>query len=158
MATNPFGIINASPLTYQLGNETWTFHRLTLADLGQFRTWVEGAPIRRVQSCMDGMEPAAKQFLLGKAYEETKQLAIEMTDARAFGEMATAGGLSYLAWLSIRKGRPGVTLDDMAPLLAVTNLTQLNEIIAAVAGLDPTTGPQSLTGAAGGTTAAQPAG
>lgn len=158
MATNPFGIINASPITYLLGDESWTFHRLTLADLGQFRTWVESAPIRRVQACMDGMEPAVKQFLLGKAYEETRQLALEMTDARAFGEMATAGGLSYLAWLSIRKGRPGVTLDDMSPLLAVTNLAQLNEIIAAVAGLDPTSGPQAPAGAAGGMTAAPLAG
>jgi len=153
---NPVGIINASPITATIGGKEWTFHPLTLSDLGQFRTWLESAPIRRVQLCMDGMEPQAKQFLLAKAYEESRQLALEMSDNQACNQLSTFSGLSYAMWLSVRKGRPGVTLDDMSGLLAFGNLPELGAIIGRVSGLDPTTGPQSQTAA--GAVAGNPAG
>ena len=99
----------AASVTMKLNGIDWTVCPINFRDLGLFSAWLRQKVMSETISACAGLDKAVAEIAIREAQNPTRAAL----DARAAGPDADL----YIAWLSIRKGQPTITLDDVADQL-----------------------------------------
>lgn len=112
-----------------------SFKPLNLGEVEETVRWLRYQRLRDVIEATRGAEPMIQQRLIDRAYDECSKL--ETTEVLA--EIKSLAGVRYALWLSLRKERPTVRLEDVFDLVTPDNFLGVRKQMEVAAGEpDPT--------------------
>lgn len=118
-----------------IDGERYGVYELTLGELGELQSWINAQfadPLAYVTERLgNGLTPAQEQHLLRVALELATKPRALLGTPEADALIRGTEGAKMMLWFSIKKGRPGFTLDQAKALLSCLTPLQLEQAFEA---------------------------
>ena len=119
---NDTAAVTKTPTTLELDGQEYILHPLTFRDFGKIDQYGREELLRATRRSIateneyrkeDGQPPLSeseKRLQWAEAYDSAARVSVMTPQGRAF--LSSSEGVMRIVWLSIRKGEPGLTLDE----------------------------------------------
>ena len=114
--------VTQSPIEIELKGKTYKLGAIGFIDFGDFAQYIKSQRIKLCDYIMD------KELQL-KMIEKIMTESIDLDK-----EYGTINGISYMAWKSIQKHQPEVTLEDINKLIDLDNFEKVSVILGNLGG------------------------
>ena len=114
--------VTQSPIEIELKGKTYKLGAIGFIDFGDFAQYIKSQRIKLCDYIVD------KELQL-KMIEKIMTESIDLDK-----EYGTINGISYMAWKSIQKHQPEVTLEDINKLIDLDNFEKVSVILGNLGG------------------------
>lgn len=125
------------PARRVINGEEWEFHPLTLVDLGEVEKWLADRHVVRLVDLLGrhggALPTELKTKLIADALLESARTNI--TDVGVLQMLQCVEGTTLFLWLSVRKGRPGLTKEQMLEAFKNEHMGALRTMVEVLSGL-----------------------
>jgi hypothetical protein len=116
----------AVPATVQLNGKEYRLSPLRIGDFARVETVLEGMPLSVIREHIDGLPKDDRQFLIEKAYQDSRPGKINILGPEGQSFMTSVRGLIELIHCSISRYDKDVTKADIAN---AAGLEEFNEVV-----------------------------
>ena len=130
--------ITGAPLEFDFDGKTYLFYPLRDKDYGEFEIWAQDRYIQTTKRNLEGLSEDQQKLLLMNAFEHASLITFASAECKAM--MQSVEGAAKLVHLSLRRGEPDITLDDVRIMC-----TNPDFVVAAFAKIATLTSPYSTS-------------
>ena len=119
-----------SPVSIEIGGQTYIMEPLTLRDFGTLEAEYlknKPNPLKQVAEAKEFLNDEDFQVLLTQAYRDAMEVN-KATSEEIAQWLDTPAGISFSAWISMRKNHPELSREEVDDLLGTLNQQQLEHI------------------------------
>jgi hypothetical protein len=129
-----------APRTVTLAGRDYRVHKIRPRDLGELEAWFKDVtPDPRVEArkFMEGLPDAVAKHMWDRALEDARGWPPRLDSDAGSDLMSTPEGQARSLWLILRRGLPGMTLDEARDLADAISREDYEEVIALARPGDP---------------------
>lgn len=137
---NSIAVLTAQPKKFKVGDKEYQLHPLTIEDLGKLQAWIDSQfpdPFDVVKNAFAKHEynVAQQQFMMRVALEQASRPKHLIGSPEADELLMSMEGIRQFILISIQKGDPDFTIDDLNELVAKMTSTDIAQAMNST-GLD----------------------